>query len=359
MRRVAGGGLGALIFILFALTPGAAAQSVLGRSPNLRGPWTLDQWQTAFVLNHRFEFLEGGDQLFNVPTLTLGISLPAGLALGLDFTSNSEIVHERRGENETQYWLGGGIGQGRRHGLEALVAYNSAARSMDGSLTGRTRLGSVSLLSELRGFSDVLGTGESGAAIAGGAVLHLTPYLELSADLAQMLQPDTLSSVWSAGVGVMIPGTPHTFSIHATNSGALTLQSASRPKAVGPKPVRYGFAFTVPLGSRAQWARIFRRGPPPAAAVTPSDTVAAAQSVDMRAVAFTPSEVRIRAGEAVAWINSDPLEHTVTSDDGTWGSRVLREGERYVRVFAQPGRYTYHCVPHPQMTGVVIVEAAP
>lgn len=350
---------GATLLVLLVLSPAAAAQSVLGRSANLRGPWTLDQWQTAFVFNHRFEFLEGGDQLFNVPTLTLGISLPAGLALGLDFTSNSEVVHERRGENETQYWLGGGIGGGRRHGLEALVAYNSAARSMDGSLTGRARQGPITLLGEVRGFSDVLGTGESGAAIAGGAVLHLTPYLELSGDVGKMLQPDTLSSVWSAAIGVMIPGTPHTFSIQATNAGAVTLQSASRPKAIGPKPVRYGFAFTVPLGSRAQWARIFRRGAPPAPAVTPSDTVAAARVVDMRAVAFTPSEVRIRAGEAVAWINSDPVEHTVTSDDGTWGSRMLREGERYVRVFAEPGRYTYHCVPHPQMTGVVIVEEAP
>ncbi len=358
MRSVAGAGRGTLLLVLLALASSATAQSVLDRSPNLRGPWTLDRWQTAFVLNHRFEFLEGGDQLFNVPTLTLGISLPAGLALGLDFTSNSEVVLDRLGENETQYWLGGGIGRDRRQGLEALVAYNSAARSMDGSLTGRARLGPVSLLSELRGFTDVLGTGESGSAIAGGAVLHLTPNLELSGDIAQMLQPDTLSTVWSAGVGVMIPGTPHTFSIHATNSGAVTLQSASRPKAFGPKPVRYGFAFTVPLGSRAQWARIFRRAPPPIMAVTPSDT-AAAQLVDMRAVAFVPAEVRIRAGEAVAWINSDPVEHTVTSDDGSWGSRLLREGERYVRVFPQPGRYTYHCVPHPQMTGVVIVEAAP
>ena len=55
-------------------------------------------------------------------------------------------------------------------------------------------------------------------------------------------------------------------------------------------------------------------------------------------------------------MNLDPIEHTATADDGSWGSPLLKEGERYVRRFEQPGRYPYHCTPHPQMQGVVIVE---
>jgi plastocyanin len=57
----------------------------------------------------------------------------------------------------------------------------------------------------------------------------------------------------------------------------------------------------------------------------------------------------------VEWTNYDPTPHTVTGEG--WGSELLAEGGRYVRRFDQPGRYPYRCLPHPQMTGVVIVEA--
>jgi plastocyanin len=330
-----------------------SAQSALGHSPNLRGAWPLERWQTVFVFSHRFELISGGDELINVPTLSLGMGLPARFAVGLGFTSNSEIVASNLAGNETQYWLkapslGGGVAR-----LDGLLAYNTAARSTDGALTGTVRFGPLSLLAEARAFSNVLGSDRGGSAIAGGTVLRLTRYLELSGDLGRMLEPDSLSSVWSAGVAMAIPGTPHTFSLHATNGGAVTLQGVSRPKVLGPQATRYGFEFTVPLGTRAQWASIFRRdrpqepisGEPPAAA-----------RVEMRMVAFAPGELRIRAGETVIWVNRDPVAHTVTANDRSWGSELLTEGQRYTHTFTEPGRYQYHCTPHPQMTGVVIVE---
>ena len=46
----------------------------------------------------------------------------------------------------------------------------------------------------------------------------------------------------------------------------------------------------------------------------------------------------------------------VTADDGSWGSELIQEGGRYSRVFETPGRYPYHCVPHPMMKGTVVVE---
>lgn len=344
----------ALPVALVVMLPAAAgAQTALGHSPNLRGEWPLERWQTALVIGHRFEFISGGDELINLPTMTLAMGLFERLAVGLDFTSNSEIVPHKLGGNETQYWASISALRGRRGRLDALLARNTAARSTDGALTGRVRTGAVSFLAEGRVFSDALGTGSGGAAVAGGAVLHLTRYLELSGDVGRMLEPDTLSSVWSAGVAVAIPGTRHTLSLHATNVGAMTLQGASRPKVLGPGSVRYGFTFSAPLGSRAQWARIFRPGPTERAE---ADADSATVTVDMRMLAFTPREIRIQPGETVLWVNRDPLEHTVTADDGSWTSPLLGEGGRYRRAFSQPGRYTYHCTPHPQMTGVVIVE---
>lgn len=329
----------------------AAGQSVTGFSPNIRGDWTMPRWQAAFVLNHRFEIISGGDELISIPTLTLGTMLPWGLAAGLDFTSNSEIVPARLGGNETQFWLMAPVLRRDGAGIRGMLAYNRAARSADAALTGRARSGPLSLLGEVRAFSNFLGTNDAGVVAAGGVLLHVTPYLEVGGDLARAIEPDTPGTVWSGGLSVRIPGTPHTFSVHAANAGALTLQGVSRRKILGPQDVRYGFTFTVPLGSRMQWARIFRRAQPAPAADT---TVAA--SIDIRDVAFAPREVRVHVGDAVAWFNRDPVPHTVTAVDRSWRSGFLSDGDRYVRVFAAPGRYEYFCEPHPQMTGVVIVE---
>jgi plastocyanin len=130
--------------------------------------------------------------------------------------------------------------------------------------------------------------------------------------------------------------------------------------------VRYGFVFTLPLGTASQWSRIFRPAPHDVmpmtdAGATGASGVAAstdsvAARVEMRQVAFAPREVRIHAGQTVQWVNRDPTVHTVTGDDGSWGSQLLAEGKTFSHRFDKPGRYAYHCLPHPMMTGVVVVE---
>ena len=344
----------AVLFALLAVTlPAAstAAQSSLGRTPNTRSSWAAAPGG-AFVFAHRFEFLAGGDEMLNVPTITIGFPFTSRIAAGLDFSSNSELVADKLGQNETQYWISAALLERPFGRLGSTVAYNTAAGSVDGALTAMLRMAAISLVAEGRAFSDVLATGDAGFAGAVGAVLHLTPYLELSGDVAQLIDPDTLGTAWSAGVGIAIPGTPHSFSINASNGGALTLQSASRPKDLGPESVRYGFSFTAPLGSRTQWARIFRRGSPSQAATADTTVV----RVAIRAVAFTPREIRIRVGQTVEWTNEDPVVHTVTGDDESWGSGFLAEGATYRYTFTAAGRFPYHCQPHPQMKAVVIVE---
>jgi plastocyanin len=270
--------------------------------------------------------------------------------VGVDFTTNSEIVFTRLGGNEAQFWLGAPVYRSPRAALEALVAHNTAAGGLDGALTGRLRTGRLAALAEARGFTNVLGTGEGGAAWAIGGVVHLTPLLELSGDVGRLFGHDSLSSVWSVGVALGIPGTPHTLALQVTNGGAMTLQGTSRPKVLGPESVRYGFVFTAPLGSASQWARIFRKN-----GGETRDTTATV-TVTMRQIALDRGEVRIRVGESVAWVNRDPLVHTVTADDGSWDSGPMVEGARWTRTFDRPGRYAYHCTPHPQMRGVIIVE---
>lgn len=46
----------------------------------------------------------------------------------------------------------------------------------------------------------------------------------------------------------------------------------------------------------------------------------------------------------------------VTANRGEWKSPMLQERQVFRHRFTEPGTYSYHCDPHPQMTGVVIVR---
>lgn len=81
--------------------------------------------------------------------------------------------------------------------------------------------------------------------------------------------------------------------------------------------------------------------------------------VAIRNFDFEPNEVRIPRGTRVTWVNCEEPNvdaHTSTSDDGVWNSGLLSAGESYTQVFDAVGTFDYHCVPHPSMVGVVIVE---
>jgi plastocyanin len=348
--------------LLLAAAPSLGAQSVLERTPNIQGTWTLPSANAAFVFTHRFEFIQGGDELRNLPTLSLALGLPVGLTAGLDYTSNSELSPEHAGGNETEFWLKRAFQLGRRGALSATAAYNNVAGSADGAVDARVRAGPFSLLGELRGFSDMFDTGEAGLAGAVGGILQLTPYLGLTGDVGRVISADSFPSVWSAALAVAIPGTPHTFALQASNVGAVTLQGASHRPTDPLRSVRYGFVFTLPLGTASQWSRIFRPAPHDAMPMTGAASTGAAASTDsvaarveIRQVAFSPREVHIHAGQTVEWVNHDPTVHTVTADDGSWGSQLIAEGKTFSHRFDTPGRYAYHCLPHPMMTAVVVV----
>jgi plastocyanin len=67
----------------------------------------------------------------------------------------------------------------------------------------------------------------------------------------------------------------------------------------------------------------------------------------------------------VTWTNVDAIVHTVTSGDsdgrvgtpsGLFDSGDMVQGDQFSFTFDEPGTYPYYCVPHPWMTGTVIVE---
>jgi plastocyanin len=79
--------------------------------------------------------------------------------------------------------------------------------------------------------------------------------------------------------------------------------------------------------------------------------------VVIRAFAFGPTDVRVRVGERVTWVNCEDAEsHTSTADAGQWASPLLAPGDAFTQTFTAPGEFSYHCEPHPFMIARVIVD---
>jgi plastocyanin len=87
---------------------------------------------------------------------------------------------------------------------------------------------------------------------------------------------------------------------------------------------------------------------------TPPPTLASVMIMDFQ---YSPTTVTIAAGGTVTWTNHDSAPHTVTADDGSYDSGMMRTGGTWSKTFTAPGTYRYHCDYHPEMVATVVVLA--
>ncbi len=345
--------LAVLVVAVASATAPLGAQSLLDRSPNMGGTWVPDAGVVQFNFLHRFYVTpRPNSAVINYPTFTLAVGVPAHVGLGMRYATKGTDA------NETEIYarLRRQIGP---WAISATPAYNITLRSADGEVGVDWTRGALTLLGAVRGMSQAFGQDRARAAAAGGAVVRLNNYVAITGDFASMLSTDPGEDpAWSAGLLFVIPGSPHTFSLHASNVGGNTIQGSSRAdpgvKLNTSKPL-YGFEFTIPLHLK-RFSPWFHRSPKPVALGAATGATVAAD-VDMAAVKYARDTVTISAGQAVRWINRDPVEHTVTFDGAAEpGSPVIPPNGSYVHRFEKAGTYTYHCTPHPFMKGVVIVK---
>jgi plastocyanin len=93
--------------------------------------------------------------------------------------------------------------------------------------------------------------------------------------------------------------------------------------------------------------------------VAPGPGVGGSTLIAIRSFSFQASDVRVKAGTSVTWVNCEPPgtpSHTTHSDQDVWQSPLLAPGESFTRTFDTPGAFPYHCDPHPFMTASVTVE---
>ena len=352
-----------LMFALLLAGGPLSAQSLLYRSPNLSGTWVPDAGVIQFNFLHRFYVSPPpAHAVVNSPTFTLALGLGRNLSVGSWFATHS-LAGSLRGaqsSNETEVFarwrfFGGAEGAEGLH-LSLTPAYDFLAQSVDGELGADYTTGPLTLEGAARFMSKPLGdSSKARPAFGGGAVVRLNHYVSLSADIGSFVNP-TVQAAWSAGINFGIPGSPHTFALEVSTASSSTIQGNSIGKT--QKPL-YGFEFTIPL-HLARFRPWFHKEPeyvqPPNMRMIPSVQGPAAAEVKMSGIHYRADTVTVKAGDIVRWVNTDPLIHTVSFDDGSGTSADIPQNGSFEFRFDQPGTYPYHCTQHPFMKGVVIVK---
>jgi plastocyanin len=90
-----------------------------------------------------------------------------------------------------------------------------------------------------------------------------------------------------------------------------------------------------------------------------SNSQPAIGTVDIKNMAFTPSQITVAKGGTVTWTNNDNTTHTVVDDLSNVGgpnSGDIASGSSYSFTFTKTGSFQYHCSIHPSMRGTIVVK---
>ncbi len=110
-------------------------------------------------------------------------------------------------------------------------------------------------------------------------------------------------------------------------------------------------------GIPARWSALGALGAAGALWIVSAAEAPKTHTVMMEGMNFSPTAMRIRLGDRVAFKNTDLVPHTATATDvKTFDSGEIKPGESW-SVIPPAGRTTYLCKYHPMMRGEIVVEA--
>lgn len=83
--------------------------------------------------------------------------------------------------------------------------------------------------------------------------------------------------------------------------------------------------------------------------------VRGSNAVLLQDTAYMPTTITVPVGTTVTWTNLDSEDHTVSSDTDLFNNYLVIN-DTFSYTFTERGTFNYHCEPHPEMLGKVIVE---
>ena len=153
------------------------------------------------------------------------------------------------------------------------------------------------------------------------------------------------------------PGTyPYGCDFHGNMRGTVIVTAAGSP-APAPAPVPPAPVPPAPVAP----APVPNPPTPPVAAPPAAPAPGATptnESININNNSFAPSTITVNVGSTITWSNGDTVTHTVTADDQSFTSGLLKKATSWSHTFATAGTFTYFCEIHPDMTGTVIARAA-
>lgn len=79
-------------------------------------------------------------------------------------------------------------------------------------------------------------------------------------------------------------------------------------------------------------------------------------AVEIKDFKYSPATLTVKVGDTVTWTNKDLAGHSATADDGSFDTGVLSQGKSGSFTFTKAGTFAYHCLPHPNIKGTIVVE---
>lgn len=116
------------------------------------------------------------------------------------------------------------------------------------------------------------------------------------------------------------------------------------------------FVMRLPQLAPQRYRQITAQAPTNQSATPTAPASAAAHTVAIKALAYTPAILTVSRGDTVVWKNEDPIPHTVTADKHAFDSGSIAPGHSWRYVARRSGTFTYHCTFHPNMHGTLRVK---
>ena len=87
-----------------------------------------------------------------------------------------------------------------------------------------------------------------------------------------------------------------------------------------------------------------------------ADKKAAAKTVLIENIAFSPTQVEVQPGDVIEWTNKDIVPHTVTATDKSFDSGNIAPGASWKMTAKKKGTVEYKCNYHPNMVAKLTVQ---
>jgi plastocyanin len=152
--------------------------------------------------------------------------------------------------------------------------------------------------------------------------------------------------------------------LHSEMRASVTVTGNAGSAQPGPSPADPAVSSPAPSsGSPATTTA------PAASAASPTSTTAPTAPVEATTpevaevsivdLAFEPTTVRLALGGTVTWRHNGIAPHTVTADDSSFDSGLLRAGGTFSHRFDRTGTFRYICAFHSGMAGTVEIVDSP